>query len=379
MQIGINGYEAVVPRFGHDPETGLPRRVGSSEYCFQLLLNLNSIDKKNKYLIYLPQSPTPDLPKESANWHYKIVKPRKMWTLVGLSLEFFFRHSKPDVFLSPTHYLPIFTPKKSAISVLDVSYLRFPELFKPKDLSQLTRWTKYSVKKAKAIFTISASSKDDIIKAYGIAEEKVIVTYPGIRTLDSKNKTLSMDGFKEKYGLKKNYILFVGTLQPRKNISRLIEAFSMLKDETELVIVGKKGWLYEEILDAPKKFNAEDRVRFLDFVPDEDLNLFYKNAICFVLPSLYEGFGLPILEAMSYGCPVIAGNTSSLPEAAGDAALYVDPLSVADIKKKLELIIGDKGLREKLIKKGYEQVKKFSWEKTARETLKELESLGQQA
>jgi len=375
MLIGINGYEAVVPRFGHDPKTGLPRRVGSSEYCFQLLLNLNRIDKNNKYLIYLPQSPTQDLPQESANWHYKIVKPRKMWTLVGLSLEFLLKRSKPDVFLSPTHYLPIFTPKKSAISVLDVSYVRFPELFKPKDLNQLTKWTKYSVKKAKAIFTISKSSKDDIMKTYGISGDRVIVTYPGIRTPDGKNKTLSMDEFKEKYGLKKNYILFVGTLQPRKNISRLIEAFSMLKDETELIVVGKKGWLYEEILNAPKKFNAEGRVRFLDFVPDEDLSLFYKNALCFVLPSLYEGFGLPILEAMSYGCPVITGNISSLPEAGGEAALYVDPLSVTDIKKKLELIIGDKDLREKMIKKGYEQVKKFSWEKTARETLKALESI----
>jgi len=378
MLIGINGYEAVVPRFGHDPKTGLPRRVGSSEYCFQLLSNLNRIDKKNKYLIYLPQIPTPDLPEESANWHYKIIKPRKMWTLVGLSLEFFFKSSKPDVFLSPTHYLPIFTPKKSAISVLDVSYTRFPELFKPKDLSQLTKWTRYSVKKAKAIFTISESSKDDIMKTYGISGDRIKVTYPGIRRLDSRNKTLSMDEFKGKYGLKKDYILFVGTLQPRKNIVRLIEAFSMLKDGTELIIIGKKGWLYEEILSAPKKFNVEDRVRFLDFVPDEDLGLFYKNATCFVLPSLYEGFGLPILEAMSYGCPVIAGNISSLPEAAGDAALYVDPLSVADINKKLELITGDQELREKLIKKGYEQVKKFSWEKTAGETLKELESLKRQ-
>jgi glycosyltransferase involved in cell wall biosynthesis len=378
MLIGINGYEAVVSRFGHDPKTGLPRRVGSSEYCFQLLLNLNRIDKKNKYLIYLPQSPTPDLPEESVNWHYKVVKPRKMWTLIGLSLEFLLKRSKPDVFFSPTHYLPVFTPKKSAISVLDVSYLRFPELFKPKDLSQLTKWTKYSVKKAKAIFTISKSSKDDIIKTYGIADNRVVVTYPGIRTLDRKNKTLSMDEFKEKYGLKENYLLFVGTLQPRKNIVRLIEAFSMLKDEIQLIIIGKKGWLYEEILNAPKKFNAEDRIRFLDFVPDEDLSLFYKNALCFVLPSLYEGFGLPILEAMNCGCPVIAGNISSLPEAGGDAALYVDPLSVADIKKKLEIIIGDKDLREKLIKKGHEQVKKFSWEKTAGETLKELESLNRQ-
>lgn len=370
MTIGINGYEAVVPRFGYDPKTGLPRRVGSGEYCFELLLNLNRIDKKNNYIIYLPQNPTIDLPKESTNWHYKIVRPRKMWTLLGLSLEFFLRRSKPDVFLSPTHYLPIFAPIRSFISILDVSYLKFPELFQKSDLNQLTKWTKYSVKKAKGIFTISQASKDDIIREYRVKGDRVIVTYPGIKTVSN------MGELKGKYGVKGDYILFVGTLQPRKNIARLIEAFSKLnKPDLDLIIVGKKGWKFEEILAAPKKFGVESKVKFLDSVTDEDLPAFYKNATCFVLPSLYEGFGLPVLEAMRYGCPVITSNISSLPEAGGDAALYVNPLDVNDIKEKLELMINDKELRMKSVKKGYEQVKKFSWEKTARETLSALESI----
>jgi len=127
--------------------------------------------------------------------------------------------------------------------------------------------------------------------------------------------------------------------------------------------------LYEDILKAPKKFEIKDKVKFLDFVSDEDLPGFYENAICFVLPSLYEGFGLPVLEAMKYGCPVITSSVSSLPEAGGDAALYINPLDVEDIAKNLELIINNSELRKKLIEKGYEQVKKFSWEKTARETL----------
>lgn len=377
MTIGMNGYEAVIPRFGYDPKTDLPRRVGSGEYCFQLLLNLNKIDKKNSYIIYLPQSPTSDLPEESSRWHYKIVKPWKMWTLLGLSLEFLLRRSKPDVFFSPTHYLPIFSPLKSTISILDISYIRYPELFRKSDLNHLTKWTRYSVGKAKRVFTISQASKDDIIEEYGISRDRVVVTYPGIKQVTSdKRQETSMKDWKEKYGIEGQYILFVGTLQPRKNISRLIEAFSRLKNDIKLVIVGNKGWLYEEILGAPKKFNIEDRVKFLDFVPDEDLPSFYKNAVCFVLPSLYEGFGLPVLEAMKYGCPVITSNVSSLPEAGGDAALYVDPLDAEDIKKNLELIIQNSELRKELIKKGYEQVKKFSWEKTARETLKALVEIG---
>lgn len=376
MTIGVNGYEAVVPRFGYDSVTGLPRRVGSGEYCFELLLNLNKIDKKNNYIIYLPQNPTADLPKESSNWHYKIIRPRKLWTLFGLSLEFLLKRSKVDVFFSPTHYLPLFCPKNSVISILDLSYIHFPELFKNSDLKQLSIWTRFSFKKAKKVFTISRASKDDIIKEYGVSQNKVVVTYPGIKEeLMIKDKGLNMADLKKKYGINGDYVLFVGTLQPRKNIARLIEAFSKLKSDIGLIIVGKKGWLYEQILEAPKKFNVQNKVRFLDSVPDEDLPAFYKNAVCFVLPSLYEGFGLPVLEAMKYGCPVIASNVSSLPEAGGEAALYVDPLDTEDIKKKLELMINSEELREKLIKKGYEQIKKFSWEKTAKETLKVLEGL----
>ena len=172
------------------------------------------------------------------------------------------------------------------------------------------------------------------------------------------------------------YILFVGTIQPRKNIARLIEAYSMLDNkDLELYVVGKPGWMFEDIYKTPKKFGIENRVKFLDKVSDSELVELYKKAECFVLPSLYEGFGLPVLEAMKYGCPVITSNVSSLPEAGGDAALYVDPQSARDIKDKIEQLLGDKKLREDMIKKGYEQVKKFSWEKTARETLKVLEEV----
>ncbi len=385
MTIGINGYEAVISRFGRDPKTGLPRRVGSGEYCFELLVNLNKIDKKNQYIIFLPKAPTVDLPNSSDNWHYKVIGPRRFWTLFALSIEFLFRRSRVDIFFSPAHYLPIFLPVKSAVSVLDISYIHFPKLFKKKDLYQLKNWTAYSVKKASKVLTISHASKGDIIKTYGLPESKVVVAYPGIREISNlKSQISNMDKIKKKYGIEGDYILFVGTLQPRKNIVRLIQAFAELKTQNskiknkdiELIIVGKKGWLYEEILEAPKKFGIEDRVKFLDFVSDEDLPYFYKNAVCFVLPSLYEGFGLPVLEAMKYGCPVIASNVSSLPEAGVDAALYINPLDVGDIAKNLELIIRSSELRKKLIEKGYHQVKKFSWEKTARETLKVLERVG---
>lgn len=370
MLIGIDGNEANVEN-----------KVGIGEYAFELLNQFEqfthsvSSGQNLEFRIYLKDNPRGDMPKEREGWKYRVIGPRKLWTQFALPLDLFFHKGRPSVFFTPTHYAPRFSPVPTAVSVMDLSYIHFPNLFRGKDLYQLKNWTAYSVKNASKIFTISQASKDDIIKTYRVRGEKVIVTYPGIKSEGSSKFKMQNSKVVDKYGIKGEYVLFVGTLQPRKNIVRLIEAFSRIKKDIELVIVGKKGWLYDEILESPKKFNVSNKVKFLDFVPDEDLPEIYKKALCFVLPSLYEGFGLPVLEAMRYGCPVITSNVSSLPEAGGDAALYVDPLNVNDIVKNLELIVEDEELRKKLIKKGYEQVKKFSWEKTARETLEALEGL----
>ncbi len=371
MIIGIDGNEA-----------NQAKRVGIGEYAFELLRQFKQFTVHSSQFtvkIYLKDRPLADMPEETKNWKYVVVKPKKFWTQVGLPLKLVFEQEKPNVFFSPSHYAPRFAPMPTAIAIMDVSYLKYPELFKKKDLYQLVNWTKYSAKRAKVIFTISDASKNDILKAYGKRPEQVIVTYPGLKQPTSNNKqdTDTMDILKQKYAVTKPYILFVGTLQPRKNIVRLIEAFSQIKSQKDLdlVVVGKKGWLYEEILEAPKKYGVADRVKFLDFVSNEDLSLFYKNAELFILPSLYEGFGLPVIEAMSYGCPVITSSVSSLPEAGGDAAVFVDPESVSDIAKKLEKVLTNKKLRGEMIKKGYLHIKKFSWEKTARETLEALKSL----
>jgi len=401
MLIGIDGNEANVEK-----------RVGIGEYAFELLGQFyetqNSIpdsigDKSqnhnSKFKIYLKNRPISDFPKEQEWWKYSVFGPNRLWTQFVLPLNLYLSRPKPEVFFSPTHYAPRFSPIPTVISIMDLSYIHFPELFRKSDLYQLKNWTSYSVKKAKKILTISEASKNDIIKMYKAREDKVVVTYPGIKMTSSKLKVQSSKLLKEKYGIEGDYILFVGTLQPRKNIVRLIEAFSKLshnysssersesrsqKDgsrlrsnnkELQLVIVGKKGWMYEDILKAPKKFGIEDKVRFLDFVSDEDLQLFYQNALCFVLCSLYEGFGLPVVEAMKYGCPVITSSVSSLPEAGGEAALYVDPENVNDIASKINRVLEDNKLREEMIKKGHAQAKKFSWEKTAKETLRVLEEV----
>lgn len=372
MIIGIDGNEANVSK-----------RVGISEYAFQLLVRFAQKHKSSiTNHVYLKSEPLPSLPEEANNWKYRVFGPGKLWTQWRLPLDLYLHRPRPDVFFSPTHYAPRFSPVPTVVSVMDLSYLKFPELFNKSDLYQLRSWTAYSVKHAAKVLTISNSSKDDIINAYNVSPEKVVTVYPGIKeTVNLEPQIYGMNQLQAKYHLSGNYILFVGTLQPRKNISRLIEAFSRIKKheagikDLELVIIGKRGWLYEEILAAPEKFGVKNSVKFLQGVTDEELAVFYKHALCYVLPSLYEGFGLPILEAMKHGCPVITSNVSSLPEAGGNAALYVDPENIGDIAEKIAKLISDKSLREELVEKGKKQVAKFSWDKAARETLEVLQEV----
>ena len=361
MNIGIDGYEANVAD-----------RVGIGRYAYEMLSHLYPLLEKHNVTVFLPNAPRRDLPVETLAWRYKVCGPSKFWTFIGLPMAL--KREQLDVIFSPTHYIPRFTSVPRVMALMDVSYLKFPDLFKAKDLYQLRRWTAYSVVHAKKIITISQASKNDIIKAYRVPEDRVIVTYPGFimnNVLPTKTP--------------KNYMLSVGTLQPRKNYAKLIEAFSLfLKvnkqkfSDLQLLIIGKKGWMYEEILAAPKKFGVENRVTFLDFVKEEDLPGYYRHAICFALPSLYEGFGLPVLEAMAYKCPIVVSNVSSLPEIAGKAAVYVDPNSVESIAKGLLTAVGQRNLVQgkQRINAGLSQMKKFTWEKAAKQTVEVLENVG---
>jgi glycosyltransferase involved in cell wall biosynthesis len=388
MIIGIDGNEANVPV-----------KVGIGEYAFELLkqfekFQISSVrcaqDKNFKFQIYLKNKPNKDLPEEGEGWEYRIVKPGTFWTQFGLPMDLYTNKKRPHVFFSPTHYGPRFSPIPTVVSVMDLSYVHYPYLFTKKDLYQLKSWTAYSVKGASRVITISQSSRNDIINYYKLPEEKVNVVYPGIKQGSGfRDGSLNMENIRNKYNILGRYILFVGTIQPRKNITSLIQAFAKISKldsqrskieggDLNLVIVGKKGWLYEETMDAPKKFGVEKEVRFLDFVNDEDLPSLYKHAECFVLPSLYEGFGLPVLEAMKYGCPVVTSNVSSLPEAGGDAALYFDPEDIEDIAKTLQKVVNDQDLRSEMIKKGHAQVDRFSWKKAAGETLEILKEVGSQ-
>ncbi len=366
MIIGIDGNEANVTK-----------RVGVGEYAYQLLQRFYQV-KDIQFVIYLKDKPMNDMPSESENWQYRIIKPGALWTQWRLPLDLYMHKPRPDVFFSPTHYGPRKSPIPTVMTVFDLSYIYFPHLFKKKDLYQLRSWTAYSVKNATKILTISTSSKNDIIEEYGVDKKDVVVTHLGIKNVMSlEPRVYGMNQVKDTYHVSDRYILFVGTLQPRKNIVRLIEAYSKIKKrDFDLVIIGKRGWMYEEILTAPKKYGVQETVKILENVNNDDLAVFYRHALCYVLPSLYEGFGLPVLEAMQYGCPVLTSNISSLPEAGGDAAIYFDPKDVDDIAVKIEKVVYDEKMRKTMIEKGKKHAATFNWDKTAKQTLDILIEVG---
>jgi glycosyltransferase involved in cell wall biosynthesis len=231
-----------------------------------------------------------------------------------------------------------------------------------------------SARKASKIIAISENTKKDIIDYFGIDEEKIRVIYLGVDRQFSPQPDMDEVGVLSKYNLPSGYILSVGTLEPRKNLIRLINAYKMVASSGEpvpkLVIVGGQGWGDEELGKVVRESGLIDLVILTGYVPDEDLPALYRNTTVFVYPSLYEGFGLPPLEAMACGTPVITSNVSSLPEVVGDAAILIDPYNTTEIAQAIASVLKDKELRERLRMNGLARSNLFSWDKTARETLK---------
>lgn len=362
--LGIDGNEANVKN-----------RVGTGLYAYELLKQFAK-DKNHSCLVYLKDSPLSDLPKETGNFNYKVFGPKKLWTQFALPFKLTFG-PKIDVFFSMAHYGPRFSKVPFVVTIHDLSYLHFPEMFKKNDLYQLTSWSKYSIKNAAHIIAVSKTTKEDIIKNYNIDPAKITVTYEGYDEDRFKPQSKSkVESIKSKYKIKGDYIIFVGTIQPRKNLERLIEAYSILNTKyniqnTNLVIVGKKGWLYDAIFQKVKDLNLERKVIFTDYVPDDDLPALIGGAEVYVLPSLWEGFGIPVIEAQACGVPVVVSDTSSLPEIVGESGILIDPIDVNSIANGIKKALNPKS-RSDLVKKGLANIKRFSWQICAQETLEVL-------
>lgn len=350
MHLGIDASRATAAR-----------RTGTEHYSLRLTQALLEQRGAHSATLYFRERPAPGL---LADGQHRVIPFPRLWTHLRLSWELLTR--PPDALFVPAHVIPAVCPVPAVVTVHDLGYRYFPDAHPLTQRLYLDLSTRYSARTAKHILADSAATKNDLTKFYGTPPKKISVVYPG---RDETLTRVDPTAVRAKYNLPEKYLLHVGTLQPRKNLLRLMEAAT--RHPSPLVLAGRAGWLSEPILAAARAAN----VRVLEFVPDEDLAGLYSGAEAFVFPSLYEGFGFPVLEAMACGTPVICSDTSSLPEVAGDAALRVNPLDTAALAAAIEGITTDTELRTTLIAKGYEQIKQFSWAKAAKEVWKVLESV----
>jgi glycosyltransferase involved in cell wall biosynthesis len=283
------------------------------------------------------------------------------------------RKEKIDLFHGAMAVLPVLSGIPSVLTIHDLALELFPETMHWKNWLPLKLFMKASARKADRIIAVSENTKKDLIKFYGIMPEQVKVIYLGVDKNFSFVKKENDDGVLRRYNLKPGYILNVGTLEPRKNIVRLLEAYRLIAADLsrapQLVIAGGKGWLSEDINKRIDSLGLKAKVILTGYVPDDDLPSLYRGAALFVYPSLYEGFGLPPLEAMASGVPVVSSNTSAIPEVVGKAGLLVDPCRTDEIARAVIMALEDVGLRDRMKNEGLKRSGRFSWENTAKKTI----------
>jgi len=409
-------------------------KSGTEWYAYYLIKELAKLDDKNEYILYTDQplhaglldltqenfSPAiTNLPNKQG-WQ-KITSPhnnfkgkvlrwpfRFLWTQGRLSLEMLWQ--RPDVLFVPAHALPLIHPKKSIVTIHDIGFKETEKLYS-QDLimpqngldyrllrllikiisrgdyigSQLDylHWsTQYALDKARRIITISNFSKDEIAKYYNVDNSKIKVVYNGYndklyKQLDQPEVTQNV---LNKYGLTQPYIFYVGRLEKKKNTDKLIEAFALVKQhhpeiKHKLVLVGDASFGFDEIKYQINEFNLSDDVMITGWVAEEDMPHIFKGATAFIFPSNYEGFGIPLLQAMACGTPIVASNIPSIQEVAGSAALLFDQTKVHDMAEKIERVILNQDLRNQLIQAGLIRAKNFNWQICALETLKVINEL----
>lgn len=367
MRIGIDASRAF-----------LKRRTGIEEYSYQVIRELRNTLPDDEVILYVPEklsleggrfrfeSPLIgfELPK---SWRVKGLWSPRFWTQARLSLEMLF--AAPDTLFIPAHTVPLIHPKRTIVTVHGLEYEFSPESYGFWERLYM-RWSiRYSVAMAQKVIAVSENTKRDLVRRYGVTEEKISVIYEGF----SKPSAEHVLTHEKTEG---PYFFFIGRLETRKNIVRMIEAFEAFKTKTglphRLVLAGKPGYGYEAIREKIRDSIYKNEIQEVGYVSEEEKWELLKNAETFLFPSLYEGFGLPVIEAQSVGVPVIASNTSSLPEIAGAGAVLIDPTSVSALALAMEEVAKNPEKRADIIDKATRNADRFSWARCAREVAEDL-------
>jgi glycosyltransferase involved in cell wall biosynthesis len=364
IRIGLD-----MSRLGH-------QRGGEETYSVNLARALARIDAENDYYLYYATPPSRPL-VDQVNVHERCVGPESLWIRTPLTLPRAAWKDRVDV-LHVVHVTPPVCTARMVVTAFDVSYEVYPEHFPLGLRLRLSKLVPYSVRRARKVLTISEYSKRQLIEWYRLPEDKVEVVSCGVDTALYRPipREDAWARLRVRYaGIGERFILYVGSLQPRKNVPRLLEAYARLVAEEgiehQLLLVGKHKWLTAEVAEALERLKLTDkRVRFTGHVPDEDLPFLFNAADLMVFPSLFEGFGLPCVEAMACGTPVVCARATSLPEVVGDAAILVDPLDVGDIARGMLEVLSDEACRLALRARGLVRAQAFSWDETARRALR---------
>jgi glycosyltransferase involved in cell wall biosynthesis len=354
------------PSIGIDANSLAERRTGANTYVHQLIDALGQLEPEAAIRLYLHSLPPHRLP-------FPVIEVARtpLWTTLRLAGHFL-RRPAPDVMLFPGHVMPLYAPMRCVVTVLDLAFELFPSHFTARDRFRLQRTTRFSARRADRLIAISASTKRDLVEVYGVDPERVSVIPLAYDESHFRPVPDEVERVRARYGLERPYVICVGTLQKRKNHVRLLRSLRLLLDrglDLDLVIVGGKGWLYDEIFAEVRRLRLEPRVKFLGYAEHRDLPALYTGASASALVSLYEGFGLPVLESLACHTPVVVSSVSSLPEVGGDAVLTADPYSSDDIAAKLEVLLTDGARRSELIQRIPSHLQRLSWRRTAQDTL----------
>ena len=388
-------------RIGIDYTSAARQRAGIGRYTRELVKALLALDRSHRYTIFAAVGGLPEETWLEEARSLRSIRERdleirslpvtddwlaRVWHRLRIPIPIELATGPQDVFYSPDFTLPpTLKGTRTLLTIHDLSFLHHPNAFVPSLRKYLEQVVPRSVERADIVLADSGHTSVDLIALFGISPDRVKVITPGVdpRFRPEPSLAWGVNGtnllprdLRTRYDIGATpYILSIGTLQPRKNYIRLIQAFLRMRetadDDLQLLIGGGRGWLFEPILDEADKHES---VHLLGFVLDEDLPPLYQGAALFAFPSLYEGFGLPVLEAMACGTPVVCSNTSSLPEVAGDAASLVDPLDVAGLSVAMSRVLEDKGLRKRMIEQGLRQASRYTWEGSARQLLDVIDS-----